>query len=461
MTGDFMIKNIRLTSIITLGLSVALFFASCDKDMSISLKNESIDNLNLTSTDTLSTVVSTVLMPNIPTSGAGDTTTRILVGKVSQGPIGSLSSNAYIRLMPGNVSNDLPTSAKYDSITLVMRPSTGAYTHGDTTKTQTIVAHRVTQTLEQTTLNNTMTGLPNPIYISGAAIFGHQKFAYDATPLGSVTFLPHMNRRDSVSIRLSDAWGTELFNKIRTADYVFNSTANFQEYFKGLALVPAASNTAIVGFHNLVSVRIHYSYVGTDGFKKRGVKTLQTGDSRFQYNNFQADRTGTAFETLSTTKEIKSDASQGVSFIQAGNGVATKITIPGLAEFMQTQDIAINKAELVVEVASKEVGSFVAAPKPVLWIATDNIPTSFVTTPFANTIQEGAYIIGNNTGRNGRYVFNMIQYIRSANDENAKSKSLFLSVTPNELFNSANTSILATENNKPKIKLNIVYTKFK
>lgn len=478
MTGDFMIKNIQLTFLIILSLSVSLFFVSCDKDMSISLKNENIDNLNLTSSDTLSAVVSTVLMPNIPTSGTGDTTTRLLVGKVSQGPIGSVTSNAYFRLMPENVSNDIPKNAVYDSITLVLRPTFDKYTHGDTTKLQTIVAHRVTQTLEQTTLNNTMTGLPIPAYISGASIFGQQKFAYDANPLGSVTFMPHMNKRDSVSIRLADAWGAELFEKIRTADYIFNSTANFQEYFKGMVLVPASSNTAMIGFHNILSVKIHYSYNGDDGFKKSSAKTLQMGDRRFHYNNFVADRSGTAFASLSTTKEIPSAASNGVSYIQGGTGVVTKITFPGLAEFMQTQNIAINKAELIIEVASKDLGHYTAALKPMLWIATDNIATGYVNTPFANAIQHGNYVVGNNTGRNGRYVFNMIQYIRSANDENAKDKSLFLSVSPqgeqinqgqqvppliipSELYYSANTSILATENNKPKIKLNIVYTKFK
>src|SRR5690606_39315939 len=107
MTGDFMIKNIQLTFLIILSLSVSLFFVSCDKDMSISLKNENIDNLNLTSSDTLIAVVSTVLMPNIPTSGTGDTTTLLLVCKDSQGPIRRFTSYAYFCFLTDNVSNDI------------------------------------------------------------------------------------------------------------------------------------------------------------------------------------------------------------------------------------------------------------------------------------------------------------------------------------------------------------------
>jgi hypothetical protein len=56
----------------------------------------------------------------------------------------------------------------------------------------------------------------------------------------------------------------------------------------------------------------------------------------------------------------------------------------------------------------------------------------------------------------------LIQYIKSATEANAEDKSLFLTLAPTMgLGFTPYTSVLATENNKPKVKLNIVYTKFK
>lgn len=457
MIADFMIKYLRLTSIVTLSLSVCFFFASCDKDMSISLNNENIENLNLSSSDTLTAEVATVLMPNIPTSGTG----RLLVGKVQQGPIGSLTASSYFRILPFNLSGELPNSAKFDSINLILRPSYGRYSFGDTTKSMTIVAHRLTKALETTTINSSMPGFPNPVYISGASIFGHQNFAYDANALGSVSFLPYMHKRDSVQIRLNDALGAELFQKIKTSDYVLNSAANFNDYFKGMVLVPDANSKSIVGFSDTLQVNVNYSYLGTDGLKKTGVKSFQMGDRSVQYNQMDADRSGTMFADLKANRPKPVSQTQGVSFVQGGAGIATKISFPGLAQFMRTPGFAINKAELIIELESSHFGHYIPAQTPILFIANNNIPVNYVMTPFGNSYQTGGYIPGNNTGRRGRYVFNMIQYIRSANDEGAQDKSLFLSLSPSELLRSGNTSILATENNQPLVKLNIVYTKFK
>ncbi len=458
MTSDFMIKNIRFSLFTLFSLSTALFFTSCDKDMAISLKNDNIDNLNVTSVDTLAAVVSTIQLPNIPASGQG----MLLVGKVAQPKIGSLEVNTYFRLVQASLTNDIPAGASFDSINLVIKPNLQRYTYGDTTKFQTIRAHRITENLETSTLGNSITGQPNPIYYPGATIFAHKSFSYDAEALGSVRFLPHMGKTDSLSIKLSNALGTDLFNKIKNADMTFNSVANFQEYFKGITLRTDDLNTAVVGFKDTLEVNINYSYLGSDGFKKTGSKSLNMGNKAYQYNQFLADRAGTAFATLTSQSTISTEDTDGLSFIQAGTGVGTKIDFPGLKAFMQQPGIAINRAELEIDIESSHLGFYTAAPIPILLIADDNnIPLNYVTVPFSNTIQTGTYILGNNTGKPGKYRFNMIQYIRSSLTATSDKQSLILSLASPALFNTANTSILATENNKPKIKLNIVYTKFK
>lgn len=457
MTNEFMIKNLRFSLFATFSLSAVLFLSGCDKDMAISLKNDNIDNLNVSSVDSLSAVVSTVQMPTIPTAATG----TLLVGKVTQPIIGSLTSNTFFRLNPAGITNDFPTTAKFDSLNLVIRPSNNRYAYGDTSKIQKMYVHRLTQALETTTLTPSPTGISFPIYYPGATIFAHQSFNFDANALGSVSFRPHMSKVDTLSVRLSDAVGTEFFQKIKNNDVAFNSASNFQEYFKGLTIRPDAGNTAMVGFKDTLEVRINYSYVGTDGFRKKGVKTLNMADKSVQYNNIVADRTGTEFEALTTTNPLPVAETNGISFIQAGSGVATQISFPALRDFMQQPGIAINKAELEIEIASSHLGYYTAAPQPVLYTTDMGVPTNFLPVPFTNTVQTGTYILGNNTGRPGKYVFNMIQYIRTVNLPDAQNKSLYLSLGNPALFSTGNTSILATQNNQPKVKLNIVYTKFK
>jgi len=453
-----MIKNLRFIIIAPIALGASLFISSCNKDMAISLDNDNIDNLNVIADDTLSATVSTVQMPNLPTSGSG----TLLVGKINQQLTGSVKSSSSFRLNPASISGEFPTSAVFDSINLVLRPNARRYTYGDTTKFQTISAHRLTQRLETKTIDNSQTGKANPLYVTGPAIFGDQEFKYAEEKLGSVRFLPHMNKRDSVSLRLNDVIGNEFFNKIKKSDVAFNSAENFSEYFYGITLVPDEMNTAMVGFSDTLELKINYSYTGDDGFKKRGSKSLVMAEKAYQYNHFEADRTGTIFANLNTERELSSASTNGASYIQAGTGIATKLTFPALKEFIQQPEVAINKAELEIELANTHFGPFTAAPTPILFIGEINIPTSYVSVPFdPSNIQVGTYFLSNNTGKNGRYVFNLIEYIKSIDQSEQDDRSLLLSLSSSELFNTANTTNLATENNKPKVKLNIVYTKFK
>ena len=240
-------------------------------------------------------------------------------------------------------------------------------------------------------------------------------------------------------------------------------TESFQEYLKGFVIRPDHDNTTVIGFRDSVEIRINYSYTGSDGFKTSESKKIVTGDRNYQYNNIDYDRSNTDFEDLGTSKkEIKSSETNGDTFIQSGTGVVTKIDIPSLHEFMHTPGVSVNKAELIVETKNKIDGSYPAPETLMLFIANNNNnPISFVTYPFSgNEMQNALYIPGNSTGKDGRYEFDLIEYIKTVNEPQNAGKTLMLSAGINRLFNSTNTLLIAKENQIPKIKLNIVYTQF-
>lgn len=438
----------------------AVLTASCDKNMSVALDSDGIDALSLTPIDTMTPEVETVLLPSIPTSGDG----AILLGGYTRSGIGSIFSTPYFRIAPETFTNDIPAGASFESMELVLRPHPNRYFYGDTTQTQVVTVHRLTESLELTTL--TPGGVLNtvvPIYVEQAAIFGHQTFSYEDTPLGtSEAFLPSVMPERHLSIPLDQTLGQELFDKVVNSTLEFQSESNFTEYFKGLVVVPDPNSTALIAYNDTAQVNINYSYIGSDGLKQSGSKKLIIRDYNYKYNHFAYDGSNTDFEDLAVGRPIRHGEADGKAFFQAGLGAGVKISFPSLREFLNTPDIALNKVELEVEVESAQQHLYPIWGSPILFVVDQqDVPINFVPVPFSNTAQQGRYVPGNNTGRNGRYLFNLIQYINLINDPNHQGNSLVLSMPPPSLFNTVSSGVIATENSRPKVKLNIFFTKFK
>jgi len=438
-----------------------IVLVACDKDMSVMLDNSATSNVGVTLVDSFTVSTSTVKLTNIPTAGSG----TLLVGKAMDPQSGTIKSTSYFRIGLSSTTNDIPETAQFDSITLVLKPTAAPYSFGDTTKTQKIAVHQLEKALTIKTPTPLFPNQALPIYVTGATLFADQTFDYNNTPIGTSSFRPHMRGMDSLRIRLNDAIGQDFFTRIKAGDIQMTSYENFKEYFKGLVLVPDEENTAVVAFNDTLEVRINYNYPSPDGHKRTGFKTLSIMEPAFQYNNIVTDRTGTAFEELSATNELRTTATGGLTFVQAGSGVVAKIAFPSLKEFLQSENIAINKAELVIETSSKTNTMHPIPSNLMLFIADqDGVPTSFLQNPYAQQgqIQQAPFLAGQETGQNGTYTFNLMLFLQQLKSSNVyDNTSFYLSTTSSNLFTSFNTATIASENSKPKIKLNILYTKFR
>lgn len=433
--------------------------SSCDKDLNVSL-DQTEDNLELTAIDSMSIYVSTAQLSHLPSTESG----VLLIGKNSSESTGSIKSSSYFRLTLENYSNNLPNEAKYDSLNLIIKPNKQKYFYGDTTQNQKISVHRLLEPLVSKNLSSNIGNYNIPIYVQGASIFTDQQFDYEEMPLGEITFRPTISSLDSLNIKLDNQLGEDLFDLIKNNDFRVANTESFQEYLKGMVIRPDEENTCIIGFNDTLELQINYSYIGSDGFRKSESKNIVMGSKAFQYNNIEYDRTGSTFEGLNTsTKELKSELTNGDVLIQGGSGTVAKIQIPSLNDFMHIEDITINKVELVIETKADIHGMYPPPSSLMLFIADkNNNPVSFVPVPFgaANQIQYSYFIPGNTTGKNGAYKFDLINYIKNINEPTNAGNSLMLSVGLPDLFSNVNSMLIAKENNKPKIKLNIVYTKF-
>lgn len=439
-------------------LATTVSFYSCDKEMSVSLDNSN-ENMGIVVVDSMTINTSTFQLLDMPSAGTG----TLLVGKSTQPKIGSLKSSSYFLVQLQTLTNDIPANAVFDSINLVLRPNRARYFYGDTTKTQSIAVHRVTEEIVLKDITNSIDNYNTPVYVSGPTIFNNQKFNFDATALGSQSFSPRIRSIDSISIKLNQSLGQEIYDMVRTNDINVTSNESFQKYLKGLVLVPGDQNTVVLGLSDTLKVNVNYSYFGADGFKKQGAKVITAGGKSYQYNNIEYDRTGTAYAALNATnREISSSATNGELLIQSGAGLVAKMTIPSLNDFMHEENLAVNKVELIVETTGNNYGFYPTSNALMLLIANSNgVPISYVRAPFSANIQQANFIPGNDSGVNGRYVFNLIDFIKNVNTPEFRGTSLLLSTASPALFGTANATMIATENGKPKIKLNIVYTKFK
>lgn len=449
---------------------IILFLAgACDKDMSVVLDNSQTGDVGVALLDSFTANTATVQLDNLPTSSTG----RLLIGKTSQEQTGSVKSTANFRLSMISYARDIPQEAEFDSIVMKIAKPGRTYIVGDTTKAQTFRVHRLTEDLELKKITGGIQNDALPIYVNRLALYSNQAFAYEPADIGSVTFNPYMGKVDTVRIRLSQSIGEELFNLLKSGDSKTASNENFHNYFKGLAIVPDDNNTTLIQFTDTVDVKINYSYKGNDGTNKTGSKTLSILDKSYESSHIQYDRSETAFKALTPQNSVPTSATAGVTFIQSGTGVVAKISFPSLKEFLQDENISINKADLVVETAPTVLNSlFPYANTASLFVADERgVPVSFINASYGNGIQVTPIIPGTQQGSNGKFVFNMVQYLQNVKLNDAyEGTSLYLTnndlmdvqkIHTSELFNSLNTTFLATVNGKPQIKLNILYTKFK
>ncbi len=421
------------------------------------------ENLGVTLVDSLSISTSTVQLEYLPTANTG----TLLVGKTNHPDIGTTIASTYFRLALTSFTNDIPENATFESVDLVLTPHASKYYYGDTLQSQEFHVHRVTETIETKTIP-VIPGIVNtPVYVTGATIFSDQTFDYDATALGSLSFNPRISAGDTLRISLDHAFGEDLFNKIRSGDAAVSSNDNFQQYLKGLVVVPDDNNTAILGLNDTVFVDLNYTYPGSDGFTKTGEKTIYAGSSAYQYNNITYDRSGTAFATLDRdpdNRELKSSSTNGDIFLQAGTGVVAKLEFNSLRQFLNEPNVAVNKIELEIETTGQNYGAFPNPNALMLFIANKHtgVPISFVRSPMSTSIQTATIIPGDPFGKKTKYIFNLINYIETINDVAYAETCLYLAVSSPNLFGTTNMAMIAKDdNNQPKIKLNILYTKFK
>ena len=311
-----------------IGVLSLIFVFSCTTDDTVyEVGSDFIENnIQLKVIDTFAIKAGTFKLDSLITSS----TNRILLGNVKDENLGSLTSKSYMQLVANTFTID--AGAVYDSIGFVLNYDT--YYYGDTTKVQTYKLHRITETVEPKDADS---------------FYNTSSLVYDPAVLGQTSFIPNPNKTsDSIFIKMDDILGDDIFTKI--VDNDINTTDDFLQFFKGLAIVPDISESNhVLGFNaqstaNITgnsSMRLYYSINDDDSEDNSYYVDFTIPSADKQFNEIQTDLSNTIIGDFIDNEEIKlSENTNNSIFTQAGSGLTSRIEIPSIKKLAEISENA-------------------------------------------------------------------------------------------------------------------------
>lgn len=287
--------------------------------------------------DTVTVEMSTINFDSLVTSSQS----RILIGNYDDPIFGKVKSASYFQLatdtyaLASSSSDTEAVNYVFDSISMILKYDN--YYYGDTTQVQTFNIHRLIQKFKPNTDDD--------------SFYNNSTLTYSDESIGTISYKPRPLEKDSINIKMSTAFGSEIFQKIKKREVTdFDS---FSEFLKGLVLVPSTANTSsVIGFHVSTSkVRLYYSKYQADREETPYVIDFTILDAAKQFNSISLDRTGTILQNLPvSSSKLSSTLTDKQGFIQSGTGVACKLDFPNIKQLKYISDNgAIVSAELIVK----------------------------------------------------------------------------------------------------------------
>lgn len=340
---------------------------SCEDPNEIGLNlNPDLQNLDVLFTE-IPLDVSNVQLDSVNTTING----RLMTGRINDPTFGVSTATAYSQLRPSSFSTNFPDGSKFDS--LIIRLS-GTYLYGNGIgQTQKISVHQLSEGLVDT-----------------ISYYSFNTREFNSESIGELEYTISENRPDTLklSARMNDAFGAELFDAAVNNDDAFENSSGFDEYFKGLALVPDPGNSMIFGAspENGETIMTMYFSAPDDtvvseinfffnAFSSTGF------NGTIYFSGIQTDLTGTPVAAI-TERFTEFDPIDNKVFLQAGNALYPKVKLDAFREFAEANKIKINAADIVIE--DVEVFEEGLEPPESIFFFITNETNNFLTINVAN-----------------------------------------------------------------------------
>ena len=257
-------------------------------------------------------------------------------------------------------------------------------------------------------------------------------FSYNPVPVGTRTIAIRPNRDSVITIRLNDALGLDLFQKLKSNAMAIQSQAEFIKYIKGFRIGVDTNFTNTLNYFSIPSdsmvLRLDYRINGTTFQEKK--LNFRVNTNR-QYNYLHTDR---QFSPLSVFTEFKkqlkaSALTQHKAFLHNNLGSMIKINIPDLLSLKELHPfVQVLKAELILRPAPGTYSYPYQLPPALSLYSTDesNALTAQLTDASGQSTLTGDLVIDLLYGEQTFYSFDITSFIKSVISEGQFSKSALM-----------------------------------
>ena len=322
------LSPVVLKFLVIIGLSISV--VSCQwGDEVTTLVPPNPDDFAASFSDTTSVKLSIVATDSFMTGSQ----TRLFVGRFTDPYFGVMQATTYFQ--PGLQSSlVLAEKSEYDSLILSLEYD--GYYYGDTTKIMDLSIHALQEDI-----------------LLKSAYYSDDSTPYDASPIGRALFYPNPrpnigNRvvtKKILKIKLSTALGKKIFDAAKAN--LLTTSAEWINLLKGITLVPATNNSAVVGFLTAsASLQLHYHTPEIEGVTKDSTVFQLSA----LYNQILSDKSKTVLARLPGRRlSLPSSQTGELGMVQAGSGVMTRVDLPTVKQLSYNKYTFANRAYLIIE----------------------------------------------------------------------------------------------------------------
>lgn len=325
-------------------------------------------------TDTLTVDASTILLDSILTSS----TSSLLVGRTTDPSMGTIETNSYFHIVPFDTLYSFVDTAGRKNVKWVRYPSKVDsirfflpynFYQGDTNQRQTIKLIQLA--------DNALLDVDKQYYSNSDAptlsskIIGQVQNA-KIRPIRNSNIISGTGKFDTLRMPITDPSFLSFIASQRDPKKDLATVGTeFRKTTRGFALTSESTkNAAIIGFDPVYALmRVYYNYKYTYTLRNKAntadsiTATVDTTKFNFlqvydrdiatpknvRFNKITTSRTGALTKLVKVTDALPAKQANGEVYLQNASGLVMKVQFPSLAKLKARADIAINKAELVLE----------------------------------------------------------------------------------------------------------------
>lgn len=340
-------------------LPALFFFAACEEPSEIGL--ELNPNLSAVSTHYVEIPLETsqLRIDSLPSSVTAAIVQQgnqeqlsispVLIGRTSNPAFGNLRASAFTNISTIDSVPAVASSASVDSVFLRLSYN-NSFSGQNIDAEQSLQIFRLQETIK-------------PTSIVADTIKRYRFFTFNskepAGQVGSIRFDTAQVNNNVLKIALSDAFASEILEKLKNNPSTFSEQETFNEFIKGLAIVPGEENT-FINTYNLHLSRIELYYGGNVKpvsfpliprflIPKQGERSTLPA-----FYHLDADYSSTALVNAPTDSRGTQafSTTDGLLYFRSGVGLSPKISFSALEGFINSDTLGtfvLNQAILEID----------------------------------------------------------------------------------------------------------------